>query len=148
MIIAVILGIKFIKPTISVSWVRSWIGFLFFLGITIHWIFKDWELKVPKEILIDFSKLRGGPEMMSFNFKDFDPPCHHYILENNIIFTSIKIYFVWRHLVVGHPPLVKWCHFWPSPNWITPSEENLTEMVIIIVKKYIKNLKKIWIPKC
>ncbi len=35
--------------------------------------------------------------MMSFNFKDFDPPsplCHHYILENNIILTSIKIYYL------------------------------------------------------
>jgi len=38
--------------------------------------------------------------MMSFNFKDFDPPCHHYILGNNIILTSIKIYYLkWKSIL-------------------------------------------------
>ena len=54
--------------------------------------------------------------MMSFNFKDFDPLsllCHHYILENNIILTSIKdllpkmkINFVSHHLIVAPLPLL------------------------------------------
>ncbi len=38
--------------------------------------------------------------MISFNFKDFDFSSlfyHYYILENNIILTSIKIYYLkWK----------------------------------------------------
>ncbi len=49
--------------------------------------FKNYKTNIIRERL----------EIMLFNFKDFDlsfPLYYHYILENNIILISIKIYYL------------------------------------------------------